>query len=180
MWIVAVLCVLLLVASTLVHYETLRIMSYALPRLPMPPRIKMVVVILGAFAGHMLEVLMYTLAYQWMLWEHGLGTIGESGKPSFLTSLYFSASTYTSLGYGDVVPTGPLTLLASSEALLGLLLIGWTAAYLFISMERFWEDDAGHPAQGTAATTRNALDERPAPSTAPQAARRRAGRGAHR
>lgn len=180
MWIAAVLCMGLLIASTLVHYETLRALSYALPRLTMPPRIKMVLVILGAFAGHVLEVLLYTLAYQWMLWEHGLGTLGESRKPSFLTSVYFSATTYTSLGYGDVVPTGALTLLASSEALIGLLLIGWTAAYLFISMERFWEDGNKHPAEGTTATTRNVLDERPASSAARKAARRRESRGARR
>lgn len=178
MWITGALCLILLIASTLVHYETLRAMSYALPRLAIPARIKMVLVILGAFAGHMLEVLLYTLAYQWMLWEHGLGTLGQTRQPSFLTSIYFSATTYTSLGYGDVVPTGPLTLLAASEALIGLLLIGWTAAYVFISMERFWEAGNNHPAAGTAAITRNVLDERQASSTAPKAARQRDSRAA--
>lgn len=141
MLIVGVLCILLVVASTVIHFETLRVLSYVLPRLRMPARGKMVLVILGAFIGHTLEVLAYTGTYQWLLWVHDLGTIGDQRKPSFLTSIYFSATTYTSLGYGDVVPTGPLTLLASSEALIGLMLIGWTAAYLYVSMERYWEAD---------------------------------------
>ena len=48
-----------------------------------------------------------------------------------------------SLGYGDVVPSGDLRLLAGMEALNGLLLIGWSASYTFIAMERFWKDN-GH------------------------------------
>lgn len=55
--------------------------------------------------------------------------------------LYFSAETYTSLGYGDVVPGGALRLLAGMEALNGLLLIGWSASFIYIAMERFWGDD---------------------------------------
>jgi hypothetical protein len=42
------------------------------------------------------------------------------------------------LGYGDVLPHGDLRLLAGLEALNGILLIGWTASYTFLSMERFW------------------------------------------
>jgi hypothetical protein len=62
-------------------------------------------------------------------------------QPTLLTCLYFASTTYTSLGYGDVIPTGALRLFAGSMALTGLLLIGWTAAYVYISMERFWESD---------------------------------------
>lgn len=53
-------------------------------------------------------------------------------------ALYFSAETYTTLGYGDVLPHGDLRLLAGLEALNGMLLIGWTASYTYLSMERFW------------------------------------------
>jgi hypothetical protein len=53
----------------------------------------------------------------------------------------FLAETYTSLGYGDVVPRGDVRLLAGIEALNGLLLIGWSVSYTFIAMERFWKDD---------------------------------------
>ena len=56
--------------------------------------------------------------------------------------MYFSAETYTSLGFGDVTPLGPIRLLAGVEALNGLLLIGWSASYTFIAMERFWQAES--------------------------------------
>jgi hypothetical protein len=137
----------LLVLSTIIHYEALRGLSFALPRLDMPPRTKVVLVLLGAFAAHVLEIMLYSGAYYWLAWDHGLGTLGETGQPTMLICVYFSWTTYSSLGYGDVVPTGPLKILAGSEALAGLLLIGWTAAFIFISMERFWEDHARRKAR---------------------------------
>ena len=42
---------------------------------------------------------------------------------------------------GDLTPSGPMRLLAGVEALNGLLLIGWSASYIYISMERFWSRD---------------------------------------
>jgi len=52
--------------------------------------------------------------------------------------MYFSAETFTSLGFGDLVPVGSIRPLAGVEALNGLLLIGWSASYAYIAMERFW------------------------------------------
>ena len=52
--------------------------------------------------------------------------------------MYFSAETCTSLGSGDLTPNGPVRLLAGVEALNGLLLIGWSASFTYISMGRFW------------------------------------------
>ena len=57
---------------------------------------------------------------------------------SLINCLYFSAETYTSLGFGDLTPVGPVRLLAGTEALNGLLLIGWSASYTTIAMEHFW------------------------------------------
>ena len=67
----------------------------------------------------------------------GLGTLGGAGS-SLADEAYFSAETYTSLGFGDVVPNGSLRLLAGIEALNGLLMIGWSASFLFIEMQRHW------------------------------------------
>ena len=38
---------------------------------------------------------------------------------SFLTSLYFSVVTFTTLGYGDITPIGPSRLIAALEAFTG-------------------------------------------------------------
>ena len=138
MLLVSLCAVVLLVLSTVIHYESLRGMSFALPRMAMPVSMKLMSVILGAFIAHASHMLLYALAFFWLSRHPDLGTLGSTGLPSLATCLYFSAETYTSLGYGDVVPSGPLRLLAGLETLNGLLLIGWTASYTYLSMERFW------------------------------------------
>ena len=70
----------------------------------------------------------------------GAGTLSAGAAHSFVSCLYFSAETFTSLGFGDVTPTGPVRLLAGMEALNGLLLVGWSASYIHLAMDRFWGD----------------------------------------
>jgi hypothetical protein len=41
-------------------------------------------------------------------------------------------------------------MLAGIEALNGLLLIGWSASYTYIAMERFWSDDGKGNAEAVA------------------------------
>jgi len=132
--------VLLLLLTTLIHYESLRMLTAGLPRLAIPARRKLVVVILGTFCAHAAEMFLYAVAF-WALSRYfGAGSLGPTGDAPFAASLYFSAETYTSLGYGDVVPSGDLRLLAGAEALNGLLLIGWSASYIYLSMERLWDE----------------------------------------
>jgi hypothetical protein len=57
---------------------------------------------------------------------------------SFIDWLYFSSSTYTSLGFGDIVPVQDLRMLSSAEVLNGLVMIGWTISFTYLTMEKFW------------------------------------------
>jgi hypothetical protein len=96
-------------------------------------------VIVGAFGAHFIEILLYGLAYYLLATRFGIGPMGDPGPLPFTRCLYFSAETYTTLGYGDVLPHGDLRLLAGMQALNGMLLIGWTASYTYLSMERLWD-----------------------------------------
>jgi hypothetical protein len=138
MEIAAFTCLFLLVATTFIHYEVLRLLTAGLPFLRIPPRLQLIFVILGAFGAHFLEILLYGAAYYVLATWFDIGNMGQTGPLHFSRCLYFSAETYTTLGYGDVLPHGDLRLLAGLEALNGMLLIGWTASYTFLSMERFW------------------------------------------
>ena len=60
-------------------------------------------------------ILLYSLIYQ------GFGAINDR---SFVSCLYFSAITFTTVGYGDFAPHGAFRLIAASEALVGILLCG--------------------------------------------------------
>lgn len=134
-------CVALLVLTTLVHYEVLRLLTAGLPALRMPARAKLMVVIFATFLAHAVEIFLYALAFYVLVETLGAGTLGSTGPSNFTLYLYFSAETYTSLGYGDVAPGGAMRLLAGMEALNGLLLIGWSASYTYIAMEKFWGDE---------------------------------------
>jgi hypothetical protein len=139
---VLISCGALIALTTVIHYEVLRALNAGLPLLSIPNRTKLLVVIFAAFIAHALEMGVYGVAY------FALGRYLEAGSLSgpaaftLVNCLYFSAETYTSLGFGDITPVGPVRLLAGAEALNGLLLIGWSASFAYISMERFWRIDA--------------------------------------
>src|SRR5512135_3266172 len=141
MIIVATFCIALLVFTTLIHYEVLRALTVSLPAIAVPPRTKLIVVIVGAFFAHAAEIILYALTIYVLARYIGLGSLGDARHFSMSVVMYFSAETFTSLGYGDVIPSGDLRMLAGAEALNGLLLIGWSASYTYIAMERFWSDD---------------------------------------
>ncbi len=98
----------------------------------------------AAFAVHLLEIGLYGATMFALMHYAELGTLsGSGGGATLMNCLYFSAETYSTLGFGDLIPTGPIRLLAGTEALNGLLLIGWSASFAYIAMERFWRIDSG-------------------------------------
>ena len=138
MLIAAFACLTLIALTTLVHYEVLGGLNTWLPMLRIPRRSKLLVVLFSAVAAHAVEMLLYGLALYGLVQWLAVGTLAGGAGFSMVSCLYFSAETYTSLGFGDLTPVGPIRLLAGAEALNGLLLIGWTASYTYIAMERFW------------------------------------------
>lgn len=137
--------VVLVTLTILVHYEALRLAALALPKLTfVRPRPRIIFVIFAVFAAHTVEVYLYAGGY-WAMEQLGGGVGGMGlahigGKPieGFLALVYFSTVTYTSLGFGDIVPLGALQLVAGIEALNGLLMIGWSASFTYLCMEKLW------------------------------------------
>lgn len=140
MLLVGVACLLLIALTTLIHYEMLRAINARLPALSVRHRARVVVVFFGAFVAHAVEIVVYGGVVYLLLAYGNVGTLTAPDGLSLLTCVYFSAETYTSLGFGDITPVGPIRLLAGVEALNGLLLIGWSASYLYLVMERFWDE----------------------------------------
>ncbi len=55
--------------------------------------------------------------------------------------IYFSATVYSTLGFGDLVPTGPVRFMAGAESVTGLLMITWSASFTYLEMVRYWRND---------------------------------------
>jgi hypothetical protein len=59
---------------------------------------------------------------------------------SFETSLYFSLTSYTTVGYGDVLPPQSWRLLGPIEAAVGVLLLGVSTGVLVTAVTRIYAD----------------------------------------
>jgi hypothetical protein len=46
--------------------------------------------------------------------------------------------TFTTVGFGDLAPIGPIRFLSGTEAITGLVLIGWTVSFTYLEMAHFW------------------------------------------
>ena len=56
---------------------------------------------------------------------------GGGGMPDLDSALYFSAVTYTTTGYGDLVLSESWRLVGGIEALTGILMCGWSTGFFF-------------------------------------------------
>ena len=58
--------------------------------------------------------------------------------PDLQTALYFSMTTFTTLGYGDILLEGGWRVLASFQAANGVIIFGWTTALIFHYIQRIY------------------------------------------
>jgi hypothetical protein len=77
---------------------------------------------------HLCEIFVWASAYAWN------GAISD-----IQTALYFSAVTYTTTGYGDVVLPAGWRLDGAIEALTGILMCGWSTGFFFAIVNRIHE-----------------------------------------
>ena len=121
-----------------IHYEFLFRLTAALPAMRIRHRYRIVVGVLGALFAHSVEIWIFALAYFFM---HRSGTWGElrgNFDGSLLDCAYFSFTPYSTLGFGDIEPIGAIRYLTGIESLTGLLLITWTASFLYLEMQKYW------------------------------------------
>jgi voltage-gated potassium channel Kch len=76
-------------------------------------------------AAHALEVIVWAITYS---------LVGAT--PAGRDLIYFAGVTFTTLGYGDVVPVTEWKLLAPITAMNGVLLFGWSTAVIFEVLRR--------------------------------------------
>lgn len=56
--------------------------------------------------------------------------------PNFETALYFSLTSYTTVGYGDVLLPVDWRLIGPLEAAVGVLMLGWSTGFIVAAVQR--------------------------------------------
>lgn len=125
----------------IVHYEFLYRLTTHLPRMHMKHRFRIVLGVFTALVAHAAEVWVFALVYYLKHHATGWGHFQGDFDGSLLDCVYFSFTTYTTLGFGDITPHGDLRYLTGIESLTGLVLITWTASFLYLEMQRYWKLD---------------------------------------
>ena len=74
---------------------------------------------------HITEIIAWAVAYALI-----------RAMPDFQSAVYFSAVTYTTTGYGDLVLPERWRLLGAIEALTGILMCGWSTGFFFAVVDR--------------------------------------------
>ena len=130
---------ILIAAAVVVHYEVLHLLSTIIPKLSVQHRLRVIIGVFGTIVGHIIEIWMFGIGYYLLINYGDFGALQGNFDGELLDYVYFSFTTYTSLGVGDIEPLGDIRFLAGLEALTGLALITWSASFMFIEMRKFWE-----------------------------------------
>ena len=77
--------------------------------------------------AHLFEITIWAGFYYW-----------KDALPTLESGLYFSAVTYATIGYGDIVVAQPWRVLAAMEGLTGILMCGWSGAFFFAAVNRLY------------------------------------------
>ena len=120
-------------------------------------------IVLGLFALHGLEIWLYAFAYRLL-----------SAAPDMEEALYLSASAYSTVGAAGAVLPEAWRIVAVLEAVNGMLLIGWSTAFLFQTLHRILTTEEHHPLpEGAIApeveeAVDDAVDEAPSDKASPR------------
>lgn len=122
------------------HYEGLHWLArHYSGRAPKRDRNAMLRIIFALLGLHIAEIWCYGLMFWGLLKLPGTGFVhGEHGLDNLFDAIYLSATTYSTLGFGDLAPVGAIRLLAGMESLTGFLLVTWSASFTYLEMSRHW------------------------------------------
>jgi hypothetical protein len=117
----------LIVITVLVHAVSLELIFKALIAVRTDIKVRwravaLALVVLAVFVAHVIEIWIWAIFYYFK---------ASIQIPTLEAALYFSASSFTTVGFGDLVLSENWRLLSSFEATNGMILFGWSTAFIF-------------------------------------------------
>ncbi|MEQ8406505.1 MAG: potassium channel family protein [Oceanicaulis sp.] len=82
-------------------------------------------VVMGLFFIHAVQIWLYAAAYLWL---------GEF--QTFEAALYFSTSSFTTVGYGEIFIESRWRIVAAIQSAAGFLVLGWSTVFLISVLSR--------------------------------------------
>jgi len=125
----------MIVIVVLIHSEVLSLIEHhLLIRNGKPRRFYKFATVLVLIGAHLVEIAVCAITIYLCAEVWDLGALSGETASDLQTYLYYSFASYTSLGIGDIFPVGHLRITTGVEALLGLLMIGWSASFMLIKV----------------------------------------------
>jgi len=134
-WLLVAICVAIHALGITLALRWLRTRHSRMEGAFLPAMLMMVRVAGGVVILHIIEISLWAAFYTW-----------KGCLPDFDTAFYFSAVTYTTTGYGDIVLPKDWRSFSSVEALTGILMCGWSTGFFFAVVSR--RNPLHHPPHG--------------------------------
>jgi voltage-gated potassium channel len=127
--VIHILGLMALAALGRIHITHLRTPWLGVDRMLIPT-----VLAFGLVLIHAAEILVYAWIFTW---------VGASN--TFLDALYFSVGSYSTADVAELALDPQWRLIGALESLNGILLIGWSTAFLFQNLHRILNSEDAHP-----------------------------------
>ena len=136
-----VLLTVLAVGTTVgLHYEGLNWLARRLTKQGHARRRRVLYGVIGALLLHIAEIWIFGVAYWLCLALPDAGGVTGTADNGLLDTVYLSAMTFSTVGFGDVTPHGAIRFIAGTEVVLGLFLIAWSATFTYYEMAQNWKE----------------------------------------
>ena len=90
----------------------------------------LIIAVIVIFCAHIVQIWLWAFFYLFI-----------DVLPDFETALYFSTSTFTTVGFGDIVLDKDWRLVSSFQSANGFILFGWSTAFIFEIMSKLYESE---------------------------------------
>lgn len=90
----------------------------------------LIIAVLGTFSAHVVQIWLWALFY-----------LRVAALPDLESALYFSTTTFTTVGYGDIYLDKEWRLLSSFQSANGFILFGWSTAFIFEIMSGLYKGE---------------------------------------